>query len=524
MSTELLEAPVVEETPPAPPKTKKVTPFHPVLFAVFPILSLYSANLSMVPASHLVRPMLMALGGTIVVWLLLSGLLRSFERGAVGATVLVLSFFSFSFLVERFQVEETTMQALVLWGGLTLLIMLLASLKLKATKFLNVFSVFVLVAAIAQISMAKAGADEVPETDGSGKSKPVVAGVKRPDIFYIVLDGYGRSDALNRSLGFDNTWFIEALEERGFYVADGSVANYMQTELSLASTMNMDYIQSFAPYTKPDEESRGILQTALEHNEVFKQARLQGYKIVSVSTGFPPLRFTLADVRLRNRSGATLFETVLLQRTPLVAREGAVESLFDERREHLQRAFRDLASLATPSSSPRFVVAHILAPHPPFVFGPGGENITNMGEFSFADGSHYIGTLGSAEEYRRNFAGQAEYISRQVLRTLDRLLASKQKPIIILQGDHGSKLHLHQESLEQTDLQEVFPILNAFYVPDSIREDLRPDITPVNTFRLVYRELFRLDLPDLPERNYYTTWPRPFDFIDVTNKVADDSK
>jgi hypothetical protein len=524
MSSELMEAPVVEETAAPPPEAKKATPFHPLLFALFPILSLYSANLAMVPASHLLRPMLLALGGTIVAWLLLSGLLRSFERGAVGATVLVLSFFSFSFLVERFQVEETTMQALLVWGGFTLLIMLVAALKLKATKFMNVFSLFVLVAAVAQISIAKAGANKLNVTDEEGQTKTVAAGAKRPDIFYIVLDGYGRSDALKKSLGYDNTWFIEALKERGFYVADKSVSNYMQTELSLASTMNMDYIQTLAPDTKPDEESRGLLQSALEHNEVFRQARLQGYKIVAVSTGFPPLRFTRADVRLRNRSGATLFETVLLQKTPLVAREGAVESLFDERREHLQRAFRDLASLAIPSSSPRLVVAHILAPHPPFVFGANGEHVTNMGEFSFADGSHFIGTLGSAQEYRKNFAGQVEYTSKQVIRTLDRLLASKQKPVIIIQGDHGSKLHLHQESLEQTDLHEVFPILNAYYVPDSIREELRPDVTPVNTFRLVYRKLFGLNLPDLPEKNYFNTWPRPFDFVDVTDKVATDRK
>ena len=96
MSTEMLEAPVEEMAPPEPPQTKRAFPFHHFLFALFPILSLYSANLSMVPVAHLGRPMLFALGGTLVVWLILSALSRSFEKGAVGATVVSLSFFSFS--------------------------------------------------------------------------------------------------------------------------------------------------------------------------------------------------------------------------------------------------------------------------------------------------------------------------------------------------------------------------------------------------------------------------------------------
>jgi hypothetical protein len=40
-----------------------------------------------------------------------------------------------------------------------------------------------------------------------------------PDVYYIILDGYGRQDVLQREYGFDNSEFINALQSRAFYVA-----------------------------------------------------------------------------------------------------------------------------------------------------------------------------------------------------------------------------------------------------------------------------------------------------------------
>ncbi len=63
----------------------------------------------------------------------------------------------------------------------------------------------------------------------------------RPDIYYIILDGYGRSDVLQRYYDFDNAEFLEGLRHRGFYVADKSSTNYPYTAHSLSSSLNMRY-------------------------------------------------------------------------------------------------------------------------------------------------------------------------------------------------------------------------------------------------------------------------------------------
>ena len=64
-----------------------------------------------------------------------------------------------------------------------------------------------------------------------------------PDIYLIVLDGYAREDVLRQHYKFDNSAFLDGLRGRGFQVSGASTANYNWTFLSLASFLNMDYLQ-----------------------------------------------------------------------------------------------------------------------------------------------------------------------------------------------------------------------------------------------------------------------------------------
>ena len=75
-----------------------------------------------------------------------------------------------------------------------------------------------------------------------------------PDIYYIVLDAYTRSDVMKNKFGYDNSLFINSLQDMGFYVAECSQSNYSMTSLSLASTLNMDYLQNLSDAYKPKRE------------------------------------------------------------------------------------------------------------------------------------------------------------------------------------------------------------------------------------------------------------------------------
>ena len=60
-----------------------------------------------------------------------------------------------------------------------------------------------------------------------------------PNVYFIILDAYGRGDMLRKYLNYDNGAFLNALEKRGFVVLEKSQTNYPVTFLSIAATLNM---------------------------------------------------------------------------------------------------------------------------------------------------------------------------------------------------------------------------------------------------------------------------------------------
>src|SRR5690606_22880633 len=73
-----------------------------------------------------------------------------------------------------------------------------------------------------------------------------------PDIYYIIFDEYAGHRALEREFGFNSTPFYEALRERGFTVPEPEFSNYAQTYLSLASSLNMMYLDDVAAQAGTD--------------------------------------------------------------------------------------------------------------------------------------------------------------------------------------------------------------------------------------------------------------------------------
>lgn len=341
-----------------------------------------------------------------------------------------------------------------------------------------------------------------------------------PDVFHIVLDGYGRTDVFERTYGFSDRAFVEGLRKRGFLVADDARSNYVQTELSLASMLNMSPVQDLLQATGDTLRQRSVLDAMIDDNAVAKALRSRGYRSIALTSGFPALPFTSADLVLGHDVGGTLFANTLLAKTPFPPGSGAAESQFDERRKMLQGVFANLRRLATPGTSPRFVLAHVLAPHPPFVFGARGEPLRPQGAYGLEDGSHFLEHRGTRDAYVEGYRNQSEYIAKLTLEAIDALLAAPgPKPVIVLHGDHGPKAHLDQDSLERTDVNESFPTLLAVHAPDPVLTRIQQHDTLVNVYGAVLGGLFGSRVDRHPDRSYYSTWDAPLAFTDVTGRI-----
>jgi hypothetical protein len=193
-----------------------------------------------------------------------------------------------------------------------------------------------------------------------------------------------------------------------------------------------------------------------------------------------------------------------------------IEMPYDTHRRHILFAFEKLQKVPAMDGS-YLVYAHIIAPHPPFVFDERGEVIPHDAPFTLNDANYYTREH-SRKSYLAGYRRQIQYINSRILETVDAILSnSETPPIIILQGDHGPGAYLHWGSLENTLPAERFGILNAYYFPDQDYERLYPSISPVNSFRVVLNQFFDQDYEMLDDRHYYSSWSFPFDFIEVTD-------
>ena len=166
---------------------------------------------------------------------------------------------------------------------------------------------------------------------------------------------------------------------------------------------------------------------------------------------------------------------------------------------------------------PKFVFAHILAPHPPFVFDADGNPIQSERPYNMGDAGGFQGT---DEEYAQGYINAVEYLNREMEQVIAAILEkSSAHPIIILQGDHGPGDHYNTLKLDKGCLWERYSILNAYYFPNKDYAALYPEITPVNSFRVVLNAYFGADLGLLEDRNYYAAWFTPYQFVDVTNEI-----
>ena len=66
-----------------------------------------------------------------------------------------------------------------------------------------------------------------------------------PNVFHIILDGYSGSSSLKKFYGFNNSEFLNELEERGLNVITDSKSNYGGTYTSLPSLLNILRLKLF---------------------------------------------------------------------------------------------------------------------------------------------------------------------------------------------------------------------------------------------------------------------------------------
>src|SRR6185503_17736350 len=134
----------------------------------------------------------------------------------------------------------------ILAVALILLVALLIYLKrtkrklLRITQYLNLLFILLILLDTVSVLLIK----KKEHVAGLSRSLKSCDTCSRPDIYLIIVDEYAGSKELKDLFSFDNTSFESQLRERGFHIIHNSTSNYNATVYSMASMLNMDYINN----------------------------------------------------------------------------------------------------------------------------------------------------------------------------------------------------------------------------------------------------------------------------------------
>lgn len=494
---------------------------HPFLFGVYPVIALLGHNISEMRISEAFRAMLLMVFVVALIVIVLRLFFRNWQRAALVTTLVVLTFFLYGYLYNFLQQFDPSLPIgrhrflfpiylTVIVIGLWLII------KVRdldtATQILNLIGLVILIFPLYQIVSHEvitaieiySKKDKAISSEGLLSSNDLV----HPDIYYIILDSYAREDVLLDVYGHDNSEFLNQLRDMGFYIAECSQSNYSKTTHSLTSTLNLNYLDVLSGGDVRDFQSPS---TWIRFNEVKKILDSLGYTTVAFSTGYPATELTDVDVYLQpdideldifgpkqpvsvfnnfealliNTSGLvfvdalTLFDIYILPKTEKKDIQ-SIADLSPEKRYYANvlYTFNELDNISS-LPKPKFVFAHIIAPHKPYIFASDGKFKPKQEQ----NGDAYF--------------NQLSYVNQRVLSIVTDIIEnSDEPPIIVIQADHGPT---------EVDYSPArVNILNAYYLPNGGEQMLYSTITPVNTFRLILDTYFGSDYGLLEDASYFS--------------------
>ena len=489
-------------------------PVHSLLFGVYPILALMAANLQEAPLEDGFRALVVGPVLAIALLAVFAWFIKDWSRAGVLTTILLLSFYSYGHIYAGLKTlgEIGLLIArhrflLPVWIGITLILVWFIWKRVRtvesATSGLNLVALILLVFPLFQIGsfLARSWSTEPTENLATNDLTATLSDAEKPDIYYIIADAYSRQDLLADFYSYDNSEFLDQLRLMGFYIGDCSLSNYPKTRLSLTSSLNMNYLEDLG-ITANDQGDE--FWRRIRNNEVRKTLEAEGYQIVSLETGFYWTEWSDADIYLSRRDaglGAVRlngFETLLLHTTLVRAPLDLISGQDEEApatfeggtpEEHYEITGYALDTLDEIAfiDGPKFVFAHLLIPHGPFVFD--------------AEGNFTTEPRSLVESYN----AQVTYLNNRLLESLEMIINNSKRPVvIILQGDHGGP---------GTQLTyDRMKILNAYYLPEGL-DRLYPSISPVNSFRIVFDTYFGTEFGQIEDLSYYSDSDN---FFDVT--------
>lgn len=529
------------------------TPVYLWIVSIIPILHLYNANFGLVRDNQVIHALIAMLAATTLVYLATTRFIHNPHKSACLLAIASLAFSTSGHLYSLFVMP----QSLLIWtiasasAAATIAIACLRFIPQRSyahfTPPFNLIAIALLAMQIITLLGAWVSAQRYADANSAffaaRENRPgaekVMDRADRPDIYYIIPDGYPSDARLLTDMNFDNSPFTEALSERGFVIAPHAQSNYGSTYHSLAATLNMRYYK-----TNPtDLNDIDYLKLSVVNSSAADELLRLGYTYVQFVSGYVaaspiadinrdfapggPIEIQAEDTVLSTslmpdrqaeqaqttRDAATFFRqpftplyidtTVLRVVRSQLEKQRLSEKLVPYHGNDAQRFLDTIDEIGTIVSMPEatFTIVHLMQPHLPINFNENGDIIAQSNEPSHAQ-----------------FYADLRYSNSQFLRMIDTILQdSANAPIIVFQADHGSyfgKVWTMDARLTH------FDVYAAYYLPEGFDLELPHPFTMINSFTLILNEVFDIGLDLQPDRLHEIPkgYDAPFEQREVTEE------
>lgn len=460
----------------------KLYPFHTFLFIPFIVLFLFAHNLDQTKAYMTYRTLWVGISLSGILYFLFYLLFKNRLKAGVLVTFLLFTLFQYGVIYEFFEslyyagrwpLKNIHRYLIALYAIVYLTSTWLVKRSkhdfIKINYFLNTFMSLLFVFNLVLLFNGNYTKLINSEEDNTEKTEAITFDAKRskPDIYYIILDGYASNQTLTKSFNYSNSEFTSFLKQKKFRFCDSAFSNYYYTASSLGATLNYNY---------PDSNNNS--SNLIRDNNLFRTLKNNNYKICHMKSGYAVTSyFKLADKTIQI-AGPNEFEKSLFKYT--ILRLDDLIGIFAHKR--LISQFENMEKVIAVPDTPKFCFMHFVAPHPPYIFDRNGNMRT---KHQFAEHSW---------EPKEFYIDQLIYVNKQIQKLITRLMHVNPKAVIIIQSDHGP--WISAETKEQV-FEARSRILYSYYTGDDYFVPSKT--SSINTFRYLFNHLFNTRLDTLPD-------------------------
>ena len=423
-----------------------IKPFYPFLLSVFFVVHGFSENFFLIPVKDALVLLFIYLVSTIGLFFLCWLYFKNTVKAALFTFLLmgfnfffgylydtVKSFFSTLYFPGSFALKYTVIisVALLAFAVTAIILKKWKSIPQKVSVYLNlVLFVFILID-LAFVIKKNIFPLYNKDLKLAIENVSVCTKTNLPDVYLIIADEYAGSKELTNIFSFDNSSFLDLLRQKGFFVANNSRSNYGFTTYSMASLLNMDYLDlKRSQANKIDNLFTLKLVCDNKLCTFFKETgyNVHNYSVFDINGQFTQEENSFVPARTKLFTSQTLLnrlkDDVWLTVAKKLHLKSVVEnSLFENLKYNHQIFERTVKTINSRDTIPKFIYTHFELPHFPYYYDQNGNLYSNVENIDPGDRAKYI-------QYLR-------YTNTVLLKIVDEIIQSnKTPPVIILMSDH----------------------------------------------------------------------------------------